>query len=537
VCFVPARSGSLVLDLEPPVACDDARREQDINWDEPMNSIASTDLVLGSRYVLERLIAVGGMGQVWKATDRVLERPVAIKLIRTDLLDSEDFRRRFQAEARLAAALSHPGIAHVYDFAEESIDGQRVAFLVMEFIDGEPLSHRLAQGDRPDLGDIVSILHQTAQALSAAHTVGIVHRDIKPGNLLITRGGGVKVTDFGIARAIDSADITEVGTVIGTVRYMSPEQARGEEVTPASDVYSLAVIGYEMLAGRTPFDGDSPVAIALAHVEAAPPALPIGVPPGLRSLIEQSLAKRPEGRPVDGAQFADALQQVTIDPISPPIGPPDPRAPQPNRHADVDSTAVYQFPETTIDRLAPEEHGATEIVPAASSVSDQPLITDGWIRQQRRRRRVAGWGAALAVSACLLGLLAWSAGADSDRSDTVSGASDATVTTSAPPSPAADLVGVDPAAYLGRTEADARALLTAAGLTAAVETAPSTVDRAGIVIDVQPNGPVAPGSIVTITLGDGTIVAATDPVTDNPGTGGGGGRGPDKDNGKGKKRD
>lgn len=502
-----------------------------------MNSTASNGSVLGSRYVLEHLIAVGGMGQVWKATDPVLGRSVAVKLIRTDLLDSENFRRRFRAEARLAAALSHPGIAHVYDYAEDSLDGQRVALLVMEFVDGQPLSHRLAQRDRPNLGDIVSILQQTAHAVGAAHNVGIVHRDIKPGNLLITPDGGVKVTDFGIARAINSADITEVGKVIGTVRYMSPEQARGEEATPASDVYSLAVIGYEMLAGRTPFDGDSPAAIALAHVQATPPALPVGVPAGLRSIIEQSLAKLPERRPVDGAQFARALQQITIEPRSPSVGAPAPLSPVPNRHADVDPTAVLQYPETTIDRLATAEHAATETASAVPSVSDQQLITEGWIRQQRRRRRVAGWGAALVVGACSLGLIALIGGADPESSDTASGASDPTVT-SPPSSPAADLVAVDPAAYLGLTEADARALLAAAGLAAVVKTSPSTVDLAGVVIDVQPNGLIASTSAVTITLGDGTIADGTIvPVTDDPGTGGGNGQGKDKAKDKGKNHD
>ena len=190
----------------------------------------------------------------------------------------------------------------------------------MEFVDGQPLSDRLARRDPMTLGEIVSILDQTSQALGAAHSVGIVHRDVKPGNLLLTPDGRVKVTDFGIARAINSADITEVGQVIGTARYMSPEQARGEEATPASDIYSLAVIGYEMLSGRTPFAGDSPVAIALAHVQTAPPALPASVPVELRSLIERSLGKLAEHRPSDGASFASALQRIAIDPAPATVG-------------------------------------------------------------------------------------------------------------------------------------------------------------------------------------------------------------------------
>ena len=279
-----------------------------------MNSFASAGSVLGSRYLLDRRIAVGGMGEVWKATDRVLDRAVAVKILRSDLIDSEAFSVRFRAEARLAAGLSHPGIAHVYDYAEDVHDGQRMAFLVMELVDGQPLSDQLARREPADLGRVVSILDQAAEALGAAHQLGIVHRDVKPGNLMITPDGRVKVTDFGIARAIDSADITEVGQVIGTARYMSPEQARGEAATPASDVYALAVIGYEMLSGRTPFDGETPVAIALAHVQSAPPPLPPSVPGQLRSLIARSLAKLPDQRPHDGAEFAAALHRIAIDP-------------------------------------------------------------------------------------------------------------------------------------------------------------------------------------------------------------------------------
>ncbi len=504
-----------------------------------MNSTPTTGSVLGSRYVLDHLIAVGGMGQVWKATDQVLERPVAVKMLRTDLLDSDDFRNRLRAEARLAAGLPHPGTAHVYDYAEDSFDGRRVAFLVMEFVEGQPLSHRLARGDRPKLGEVVSILDQAARALGAAHSVGIVHRDVKPGNLLITPDGRVKVTDFGIARAMNSSDITEVGKVIGTVRYMSPEQARGGDATPASDVYSLAVIGYEMLSGSTPFHGDTPDAIAWAHVHASPPALPMHVPAELRSLIEQSLAKLPDERPGDGARFAGALQRVTIDPTLPIVASTtrfDPTSRPPTQNVGVDPTAVFHHPVTTVERLTTAEDAGAETASPVRSPSEEPLIVGGLVHQQRRRRRAAAWGAAMAVAVCLLVLMALSGGSD-DGATIASGASDPPVTTSAPPAAAVNFVTVEPSTYLGHTEADARAALTAAGLTVVTKTAPSTGDLTGLVIDVQPNGPVAPGSTVTITLGDGTMAPATDPVTDDPvthdpGTGRGNGYGKDKNKGR-----
>ena len=193
------------------------------------------------------------MGEVWAATDTVLGRQVAVKILRDELVDSPAFLARFRAEARHTASLAHPGIASVFDYGEDQQGDRCVAYLVMELVPGTPLSQVMAERGTLRLDFALSLLAQTAHALHAAHLMGVVHRDVKPGNLLLLDDGTIKVTDFGIARAASSVPLTEVGQVVGTARYMSPEQAAGTEVTPASDVYSLGVIGYEMLAGRPPF--------------------------------------------------------------------------------------------------------------------------------------------------------------------------------------------------------------------------------------------------------------------------------------------
>ncbi len=258
------------------------------------------DLVLGDRYVLTRPIAVGGMGAVWEATDQLLFRTVAVKILKDELRTTPAFIVRFRAEARHAAGLSHPGIATVYDYGETS----DVAYLVMELVPGQTLSELLEE--QPDLPTQtkLSILIQAAQALHAAHLAGVIHRDVKPANLMVGPDGTVKVTDFGIARAIGAASLTDAGQVIGTAHYMSPEQATGDQATPASDIYSLGVIAYEMFAGRRPFEADTPLALSMAHVHATVPTLPDGVPPGVAELIRESLAKDPNSRPASAEVFA-----------------------------------------------------------------------------------------------------------------------------------------------------------------------------------------------------------------------------------------
>ncbi|WP_343899204.1 serine/threonine-protein kinase, partial [Nocardioides aquaticus] len=268
------------------------------------------------RYRLDSRIATGGMGEVWRATDTMLGRTVAVKVLKHEYSDDPDFRARFATEARHAAALDHPGVAQVYDVGEgpsRDGSGHPQPFLVMELVDGEPLSDILRQGqqagrtvDREVLRDLLA---QAATAIGAAHVAGIIHRDVKPANLLVTRDRRIKITDFGIARAADAAGITQTGQVMGTPQYLSPEQARGEQATPASDVYALGVVAFECLAGRRPFEADSPVATALAHLQQPVPDLPSDVPDDLAAVVRTALAKDPADRFPDGNAFAAALRE------------------------------------------------------------------------------------------------------------------------------------------------------------------------------------------------------------------------------------
>ncbi len=268
--------------------------------------------LLSERYRLAERIAAGGMGEVWRGTDELLGRPVAVKLLSAAHASDERFRERFRAEARYAASLSHPGIARVYDYGEsiggaggEDLPMAGGAYLVMELVEGEPLSATLAREGRMTPAATLDIVAQAARALTVAHAAGIAHRDIKPGNLLITRDGQVKITDFGIARALLAAHLTQSGMVMGTAQYVSPEQASAGPITTATDIYSLGVVAYECLAGRPPFTAETPIALALAHVKDRPRRLPGDVPPPVAELVGQMLAKEPADRPASVQQVAD----------------------------------------------------------------------------------------------------------------------------------------------------------------------------------------------------------------------------------------
>ncbi|MFJ8910560.1 protein kinase [Amycolatopsis sp. NPDC102389] len=270
----------------------------------------SSGQLLAERYKLTNRIAVGGMGEVWQASDTRLDRTVAVKILKAELSGDAEFLHRFRTEARMTASLNHPGIAAVHDYGETVADELSIAYLVMELVEGDPLAAIITREGRLNAERTLDILEQAGNALQAAHETGLVHRDVKPGNIMVTPAGQVKITDFGVAKAADAAPVTRSGMVMGTAHYIAPEQALGHNAEPASDVYSLAVCGYECLTGHRPFLSENAVTVAMMHIRDLPPPLPPDVPPGARAVIEATLIKDPRQRYNSGGEFAAAVAAV-----------------------------------------------------------------------------------------------------------------------------------------------------------------------------------------------------------------------------------
>jgi len=260
---------------------------------------------LDGRYLLTERIGVGGFSEVWRAHDRVLDRPVAVKLLHSGFAGHEETLHRFRAEARHAGALSHQNIARVYDYGDPS--AEHPPYLVMELIDGDSVAQVLRSGGAMDAARAMDVVAQTAAGLNAAHQAGLVHRDVKPANLLLNAAGVVKITDFGISYAAGSAPMTRTGMIVGTPSYLAPERATGALATEASDIYSVGVVAYECLTGAPPFAGTA-IEVAVAHRDRPLPPLPASVPAAVARFVASLTAKDPGRRPASAAEVAASAE-------------------------------------------------------------------------------------------------------------------------------------------------------------------------------------------------------------------------------------
>ena len=450
--------------------------------------MAVASVILAERYRLTGRIAAGSVGEVWRGADLVLGRPVAVKVLRDEYAQHPEMLARFRAEARHAGAVSHPGIAQVYDYLEG--DASHPPCLVMELVDGPPLTHVLATGPL-DPGSTMDIVAQVAAALHAAHQAGLVHRDIKPANLLLADGGRVKITDFGIAYAAGSAPITRTGLVVGTPAYLAPERVSGGSATAASDLYSLGIVAYQCLTGAPPFAGGMPFEIMTAHARRELPPLPHDVPDEVAALIADLTAKDPADRPGDAGQVAWRARRLA-DGIGLAAGA---------RPASKDATPADAAHDTFVD-LQVDRVDRAERAGGAGR------------RRAGRRWRPGVWAVSVAAAVAILaGLGGWLLGTIGASAPTAPsqrpGASQPA--TSATPG----LVSVNPTALAGLPVGTVVSQLRQLGLRPVVH----WTDHGGPpgqVISVQPSGQVAVGSTV--------IVVARRPHGDgnNQGNGGGG---------------
>jgi serine/threonine-protein kinase len=424
---------------------------------------------LADRYELQQLIATGGMGQVWRAHDVLLGRPVAVKVLRSEYTGDATFLARFRAEAQHAGLLAHRNIATVHDYGEESeeVCGEHLAYLVMELVEGEPLSAVLARERRLGVAATLDLVHQTAAALAAAHAAGVVHRDVKPGNVLMGADGIVKITDFGIAWSASDVPLTETGQVIGTAHYLSPEQAAGGKASPASDVYALGMIAYECLAGRRAFEGENAVQIALRQIQEMPEPLPADVPDPVRSLIGRALLKDPARRFPDGAAFRDAVADVLAGREVP--APPPPVLP---------------------------------LEPMTTPLGGQGSFDRPASRPPLRWRRTLLPAAALVAGAAIgMGTLQLVGGAP-DPTTAVAGAgpgSGSAAGGSVLAGGAPTTVRLDAADYVNRPYGEVQAELAGLGLRVVLATAETSAAAPGLVTAVDPVGTLHPGDQVTVT--------------------------------------
>ncbi len=449
-------------------------------------SLSQASVVLADRYRLQGRIAAGGMGEVWRAVDLVLDRPVAVKLLRDDYAQHPDTLARFRAEARHAAAVSHPGIAQVYDYGEAS--QEQPPFLVMELVDGVALTQLLAGGPLAP-ARVMDVVAQAAGGLDAAHAAGLVHRDIKPGNLLVDPYGTVKITDFGIAYAAGSAPLTRTGALIGTPAYLAPERVAGASAGPASDLYSLGIVAYECLAGALPFTG-TPIEVALAHQYQSLPPLPPTVPPHVAALVVELTARNPALRPASAGEVAARARQLRGALTGAVATEADPWMIPPAPHAGPQAAA------TRVGAWPPDRAGFPDDLPGEMSAATLLDVgTHGAAPRPARRRRAMTLLAAAAAVAIIVGLGGWMLAGGS-------GAPPAQRPPAARPRPTTEAAGltvdVNQGALIGQPVSAVVRQLRQLGLRVHVTWVPSHQDH-GTVLSVQPGGQVRAGAMIFVT--------------------------------------
>jgi eukaryotic-like serine/threonine-protein kinase len=486
--------------------------------------------VLPDRYQLNEMLAAGGFGEVWRATDLALNRPVAVKLLHAGVARHPETLARFRAEARHCAALSHENIARVYDYGEPP--DARAPYLVMELVEGPSLAEELAAGPL-DPGRVTDVVAQTAAGLDAAHRAGLVHRDIKPGNLMLSPDGRVKITDFGISYAAGAAPVTSTGQLVGTPGYLAPERVRGARAGPSSDLYSLGIVAWECLAGTAPFAG-SAVEVAIAHRDRPLPPLPGFVPAQVAALIGELTAKDPAERPATAGDLARraaglhdrlaaggfpaggasrAAPGTTIELPELPAGPAG--SPSPAGRVSAERPA--------------RPWTASGPVPGGPWTGSGPPPAPPWTgsgRESRRPRRTAI--AAAALVAALAGLVAVGVLGVLGQ---LGPHRPATLSAGTPTPKAAAMVEVSARSLVGQPVREVAARLERLGLKVRVRWAATDAQRPGRVVSVQPGGRLSPGSVVTVTgaLGPDARKAAAPPASGRHGPGhhGAGRHGPD----------
>ncbi|MDQ3878345.1 MAG: protein kinase [Actinomycetota bacterium] len=419
-------------------------------------------VILADRYRLGDKVASGGMGTVFEAIDEKLDRSVAVKFLKEELSSDARFVERFRREARAAAALAHPNIASVYDYG---VDSNR-HFIVMELVDGRDLSRLLAEERPLDPERSAHIGSQIAAALDHAHKAGVIHRDIKPGNVIVSAGDRVKVTDFGIARAAGDSTLTATGTMLGTAHYISPEQAAGKPAGTASDIYATGVVVFEMLTGSRPFEGESPVAIAMQHATGelpSPSSIEPRVPTSFDEVIARATAKDPADRYRDAGDLGVALVAASV-------------------RADAD--------------------GATSDETLEYSV--WPIPGDRWDPERIGRIVVVGFVALVLIAGALLGYRLTHRDKSRKLHAQASASSQRRAHGRSSPSPTAQLVTV-PEDVIGMSYGDAWALLLRSGLRPKPEHVSSDdIDFGHVVSTDPPPGTVVPaGHTVTVLVSSG----------------------------------